>query len=79
MYNFKTPCSWGSNNAVGKRIPQIYSAISKEMTLTSGDYSWFIKFHNRSSDIRGGVMWSAEKIVTINVEKIKLMQYSITH
>ena len=57
----------------------MYSATSKEMTVSSGDNSWFIKFHNSSSDIRGGVMWSAEKIVTINVDKIKLMQYSITH
>ena len=37
----------GSDNAAGKKIPQFYSAvISKKMTVTSGDNSWFIKFHN---------------------------------
>jgi len=42
----------GSDDAVAKRIAQIYSAISKEMTVSSGDNSWFIKFHNISSRIR---------------------------
>jgi len=40
---FKTIYNRDSNSAVGKRILQVYGAISKQMTGTSGDNSWFIK------------------------------------
>jgi len=45
------------------------------MTVTGGDNSWFIKFHNISSDIRK--CETLIKIDTIDVDKI--MQYFITH
>ena len=63
-----------SKNAVGKRTPQIYSATSTEMTVTSGDNSWFIKFRNISSDVKK--CGSLTKIYTINVDNI--MRYFIT-
>ena len=43
---YRTIYSRCSDNAAGKRIPQVYSAISKEMKVTSGDNSRFIKFHS---------------------------------
>jgi len=42
----------GSNNAVEKGVSQIYSAISEEMTLMSGDNSLSIKFYDIFFSIR---------------------------
>jgi len=42
----------GEESNHGKRIPQIYSVVSKERTVTSGDNSWFSKFHDISSGTR---------------------------
>jgi len=33
----------GEESNHGKRIPQTYSVVSKEITVTSGDNSWFSK------------------------------------
>ena len=34
----------GSDDAVAKRIAQIYSAISKQMTVSSGDFRGLLSF-----------------------------------
>jgi len=50
-------------------------SISKEMTVTSGDNSWFIKFHDISSGIRKcGALQTLSKSFYVKVITVQMRE-----